>query len=179
MLTFFSTLLSNVYASECGVVEPIPEAIQVAWVSPVGVTVRSNQAIEVVHLQSMQTWISTQDATPTELLKQLGMVSERASDVNSAKYKVTIFDVESNSLCRPIQVSEGDELQVAGLAVCSEKKTKPSQLYTRFGYTGCGYTKNSSTSDRGFDVYRVTWKEASKWGFCVLPLERFLLGAPR
>ena len=179
MLIYLSLILSSALATECDVVQEIPEAIQVAWVSPVGETVRPNQQVEVVHLQSLQGWLNETESNATQVLQHLGMVSERAKDVNPMKYKVTIFDVESASLCRPIQVSEGDSLEVAGLSVCSANKTRPSQLYTRYGFTGCGYSQNTSNQERGLDVYRITWKEASKWGFCVLPLERFMLGAPQ
>lgn len=179
MLLSFYSIWSIALATECDAVQTLPEAIQVAWVSPVGATVRTNQHIEVVHLQSLQGWLNETQSNATEVLQQLGMVSEKAKDVNPMKYKVTIFDVESASLCRPIQVYEGDSLEVSGLSVCSANTTRPSQLYTRYGFTGCGYTQNTSTQERGFDVYRVTWKEASKWGFCVFPLERFLLGAPQ
>ena len=147
--------------------------------SPVKATVRANQAMEVVHLQSLQTWIADTQPTPTAVLQQLGLVSERADTVNVAKYKVTIFDVESTSLCRPIQIAEGGPTEIEGLSVCSVTTTKPASRYMRHGFTGCGYTKNPLTQERGFDVYRVDWQDASKWGFCVLPLERFLLGAPQ
>ena len=65
-----------------------------------------------------------------------------------------------------------------GLAVCTER-AKPAKFYSRYGYTGCGYTKNTQSQLKGLDAYRISWQDASKWGFCVLPLSRFLLGAPK
>ena len=154
MLISLLTILPIAWATECDALQTIPEAIQVAWVSPVSDTVRPNQQIEVVHLQSLQGWLTETESNATEVLQHLGMVSERAKDVNPMKYKVTILDVESVSLCRPVQVYEGDSLEIAGLPVCSAGKTRPSQLYTRYGQDVD--IQNTSTQKRGFDVYRVT-----------------------
>lgn len=182
MISLFFTMAS-VYAAECTSVESIPSAVQVAWVSPVGDKARDKEMIEVVELHSLQQWIGEEEADAKQVLHQLGMLPKRSRrTIDPAEYKIVIFDVESSTLCRPIDVStESNETppqSIAGLNVCTER-SKPATLYSRFGYTGCGYTWNTQSQSKGLDVYRIAWAEASTWGFCVLPLSRFLLGAPK
>lgn len=184
MISLFLAIVAS-EASECSVVSSVPEALQVAWVSPVGDQARSKEMIEVVHLQSLQQWIETEQADAKQVLHHLGMLPKRSRrTIDSNDYKIVIFDVETASLCRSINQTELVQTDPAvpsvieGLSVCTER-AKPATLYSRFGYTGCGYTWDTQSQSRGIDVYRTTWQDASKWGFCVLPLSRFLLGAPK
>lgn len=185
MMLFFSTMLLA-DANECATVKPLPDAVQVAWISPTKTTVRSSQMIEVVNLHELQQWIGEEEADAKSILHYMGMLSKRSKKtIDPADYKITIFDVETSSLCRPIvttdteSVSDNPEtVMVEGVALC-EQSTAPVARYARYGYTGCGYTQNTQSQTRGVDVYRLTWSEASVWGFCVLPLSRFLLGAPK
>jgi len=177
---FFAIVASE--ASECSTVSSVPEALQVAWISPVGDQARSKELIEVVQLQSLQQWIDTEQADAKQVLHHLGMLPKRSRrTIDPNDYKIVIFDVESVSLCRSIDLDEASSegtAEIEGLNVCTER-AKPAKLYSRFGYTGCGYTWDTQAQSRGIDVYRTTWEAASKWGFCVLPLSRFLLGAPK
>ena len=167
-------------ATECSVVSTLPEAIQIAWVSPVKEQARSKEMIEVVHLQALQQWMDAEEATAKQVLHHLGMLPKRSRrTIDPDAYKIVIFDVESTSLCRPISIDEQSTVAIVdGLSVCSQR-AKPSKWYSRYGYTGCGYTWDTQSQSKGLDVYRVSWQEASQWGFCVLPLSRFLLGAPK
>ena len=108
----------------------------------------------------------------------MGMLSKRSRrEIDPNDYKITIFDVEKDRMCRPVNdQEEGSILQ--GLGVCEAKKSRPDTHYSRYGYTGCGYAYNTQKEKRGFDVYRIDWSDASTWGFCVLPLDRFLAGRP-
>ncbi len=197
-MMFLLSSIVQAAPSECAQVEPLPEAVQVAWISPKTDTVRSGKQIEVVHLQALQQWMADEDvggdgqtiadreasSDAKALLHQMGMLSKRSKKyIDPNDYKVTIFDVESSTLCRPIDVDTEENTSAAtvveGLGVCEQRSSKPAALYSRYGFTGCGYTKNTQTQEKGFDVYRVTWADASTWGFCVLPLSRFLMGAPQ
>ena len=175
-----SLFLSIAAAAECTSVSSIPEAIQIAWVSPVGEQARAKEMIEVVHLQGLQQWIDTEQADAKQVLHQLGMLPKRARrTIDPDAYKIVIFDVETDSLCRSVTLSDDSSItNVGGLSVCTDR-AKPAKIYSRYGYTGCGYTLNTQSQTKGIDVYRISWQEASKWGFCVLPLSRFLLGAPK
>ncbi len=185
MMLFFSTMLLA-DANECAMVETLPDAVQVAWISPTTTTVRSSQMIEVVHLQALQQWIGEEEADAKSVLHHMGMLSKRSKKtIDPADYKITIFDVETSSLCRPIVTTDTNNVSedleaviVEGISVC-EQSSRPAARYARYGYTGCGYTQNTQAQIRGIDVYRIPWSEASVWGFCVLPLSRFLLGAPK
>ena len=178
MISLFLSIAAA--AAECTSVSSLPEAIQIAWVSPVQEQARSKEMIEVVHLQTLQKWIDTEQANAKQVLHHLGMLPKRSRrTIDPEDYKIVVFDVESNSLCRSIQLGEDSTITaIEGLSICSER-AKPAKLYSRYGYTGCGYTWNTQSQSKGLDVYRISWQEASKWGFCVLPLSRFLLGAPK
>ena len=166
MLTLFLSIVMS-EASECSGVSPLPEAIQIAWVSPVQEQARSKEMIEVVHLQSLQQWMDTEEASAKQVLHHLGMLPKRSRrTIDPDEYKIVIFDVESTSLCRPIDLVEESTVEsIEGLSVCSQR-SKPL-MYSRYGYTGCGFTWNTQSQSRGLDVYRISWQEASKWGFCV------------
>ena len=167
-------------ASECSSVSALPQAIQIAWVSPVEKQARSKEMIEVVHLQSLQQWMDSEEASAKQVLHHLGMLPKRSRrTIDPDEYKIVIFDVESASLCRSIDL--GEEVttsSVEGLSICSQR-AKPAKWYSRYGYTGCGYTWDTQSQSKGLDVYRISWQDASQWGFCVLPLSRFLMGAPK
>jgi hypothetical protein len=100
---------------------------------------------------------------------------ERGESASGA-YKITIFDVQSDWLCRPLSDAEPGA-DIAGVAACMERTDRYTDRDHRDGFTGCGYTLDTAASTRGIDVFRVPWVDASAWGFCVMPLERFLQGA--
>ena len=153
-----------------------PETFQVAWISPVGKSVWSNETIEVVPMKDLRLWVHENKATPSDVLAYLGMRSAKAKEAQAIDYKITIFDVHRDTLCRPIKGAEPGSTQ-SNIAVCLEKEQKPKSWAHRHGFTGCGYAVSSKTNQRSLDVYRVRWMDASTMGFCVFPLGRFLDGA--
>ena len=105
----------------------VPEAIQVAWVSPVREQARTKEMIEVVRLQDLQQWIDTEQADAKQILHHLGMLPKRSRrTIDPDAYKIVIFDVESDSLCRSIELSDDSTVtSITGLAVCTER-AKPA-----------------------------------------------------
>ena len=180
MIPILFSIMLTAFSAECTELEPLPDAIQVAWVSPVRQRVTGNEMIEVVHLQTLQEWLETESSDPKALLHQMGMLNQRSKkSIDPSNYKITIFDVNTSSLCRPIEQSEDNFQNVINeVSSCSIKKSG-SIRSSRFGYTGCGYSLNTSSQTPGFDVYRISWENASTFGFCVFPLDRFLQGAPK
>jgi hypothetical protein len=161
----------------CEPVEPVPETLQVAWISPLNQTVRGSGYIEVVRVRDLRSWIRANSAEPTRTLQVLGMLDRDVSTREAAQdYKITIFDVQRSALCRPVLDAEAGTDQ-EGVAVCEEAAQGSADKHHADGFTGCGYTLDTHSSVRGLDVFRVPWAEASAWGFCVMPLERFLEGA--
>ncbi len=164
------------HAQTCESVASVPDSLQVAWVSRVGKQVSANAAIEVVRTGDLRAWVKAQGKDQLRLLRGLGMLSARGGGwAQQRRYKVTVFDIKPDWLCRPIsEVEPGTDS--AGLPVCEPSQQRPSPGH-RPGFTGCGYGQDTQTDQRGLDVYRIRWADAASWGFCVLPLERFLDGA--
>ncbi len=167
----------QIAAAACGDVSALPEITSVAWISPIGRQVRSNGWMEVVRTQDLRAWIdanSTGETPPDPLLllQHLGMASRRGGMAAKRRYKVTVFDLRADWMCRPIADGAPGEA-LAGVSICEEPQQK-AEKGCRRGFTGCGYTEDTQTGERGLDVYRLQWSSASSWGFCVFPLERFL-----
>ena len=176
---FFSLIfatLSNAFA--CEPLNPVGSSLQIAWISPVQEQVRAKQSIEVISYAALKHWMSEEEPDAKSLLHQMGMISKRSKrEIDPADYKIVIFDIESERLCRPVDREEAGTMS-KGVAVCEIKQSRSARMHSRYGFTGCGYTQNTETMSRGFDVYRVSWGDAATWGFCVMPLERFLNGEP-
>lgn len=154
-----------------------PETFQVAWVSPIGTVAWNNESIEVVPMKDLRLWVHENKANTASLLQHLGMRSGKAKgSLEAVDYKITVFDVYRNTLCRPISDASPGTIQ-SNVAICLEKEHRPKSWMYRHGFTGCGYAINSKTQKRSLDVYRVRWMDASSMGFCVFPLARFLDGA--
>ena len=153
-----------------------PETFQVAWISPVGKSVWSNETIEVVPMKDLRLWVHENKANSSDVLAYLGMRSAKAKDIEAVNYKITVFDVHRDTLCRPIKGAEPGKVQ-SNVAICLEKDQRAKSWTHRHGYTGCGYAINSKTQKRSLDIYRIRWMDASTMGFCVFPMARFLDGA--
>ena len=157
----------------CGSLSAVPDALQVAWISPVNERVRSGSYIEVVRVADLRRFLQDKGATQTRLLQAMGLVNAKGRGRAAKKtYKVTIFDVRSTWLCRPMEGSTADKV-VDGVAVCPSGQQDGSGR----SYTGCGYTRDTVKDTRGLDVFKVRWRDASSGGFCVMPLDRFMKGA--
>ena len=147
---------------------PSPEqALSVAWVSPVGQAVKRNARVQVVSTADLRSFLVTRgDGTVGRMLRVLGM-RKRDGDPNK-RYKVTVFDVSSAELCRPLDSEDGGAL--AGVRTCIK-----TQLG---GHTnGCGTTNDHQTGDPGLVLYQGSWADLARNGFCVLPAERFVSAA--
>lgn len=157
----------------CASLGEVPDALQVAWVSPVNERVRSGSYLEVVRVADLRKVLADKGTTQIRLLQALGLVNARGKGRAAKKtYKVTIFDVRSAWLCRPMEGSTADKV-IDGVAVCPSGQQDGSAR----SYTGCGYTRDTVTDGRGLDVFKVRWRDASSGGFCVMPLDRFMKGA--
>lgn len=164
------------WGQSCKDVRSVPDSIQIAWVSPVRKQVGMNNWVEAVRVQDLRAFVRKHGKDQVRMLKGLGMVRTRGGKWAAKRaYKVTIFDVESTWLCRPIEESEPGALR-SGAIICEEKQQKAITGHKK-GWTGCGYIEDTKTKDRSLDVFRVKWSDASSSGFCVMPLDRFLEGA--
>jgi hypothetical protein len=154
-----------------------PETFQVAWISPVGKVAWINESIEVVPMKDLRLWVHENKATTSDLLQHLGMRSKNNNkQTDPVDYKITVFDVQRNTLCRPIKGKEAGSIH-ENVTICLEQENKPKSWGHRHGFSGCGYAVNSKTNKRSLDVFRVRWLDASAMGFCVFPMARFLDGA--
>jgi len=167
------TLITAAHA--CEPLADTPERFQVAWISPIARRLAAHGWMEVVRVTELRSWIRAHGSDPVRLLQGLGMVGRKPGARARKPYKVTVFDVRRDWLCRPVSDREpGTDL--SGVVVCDDPQQGGVARH-RKGYTGCGYTLDTADSNRGLDVYRVQWDTASAWGFCVMPLDRFIGGA--
>ena len=168
-------LFSVASAQSCAEVSEVPAATQVAWVSRSRRQVWGGTQLEVVRVTDLREWLRTNQADSGRLVQALGMAPRRGGRAARIPYKITIFDIKSEWLCRPIEgATTGDKVQ--GVTVCEDRDARPA-THHKPGFTGCGYTLDTASSQRGLDVLRVRWEDASSWGFCVMPLDRFISGA--
>lgn len=146
-----------------------PEGLQVTWISPVRRHVRARTSLSVVRVANLRSLIDAQGPDPTRTLQALGLLGPRAEV--RRRWKVTLFDVQADQLCRPVEgVPEGEYAD--GLPACGGGRATGARRVT-----GCGQTLDRATGEPGLDQFQITWREASRQGFCVMPLERFLGGA--
>lgn len=150
---------------------PVPETFQVAWVSKLGAHVGAGSAIEVVRVTELRRLVETRGRDATGVLQALGLVGKKAR----GDWKVVVFDVKREWLCRPAESVPGDDL--SGVATCEAGWQRRGRGARARSYSGCGYLLDTVTQARTLDSFRVDWQTASTWGFCVLPLQRFLEGA--
>lgn len=162
-------------AQSCGELAPLPKATQVAWVSRSGRRAWGSSQLEVVRVTDLRAWLQANAADSGRLVQALGMAPRRGGRAARIPYKITIFDVQSDWLCRPVE-GEPAGKALGGVLSCEERDARPTRHH-RHGFTGCGYSLDTAASQRGLDVMRVRWEDASSWGFCVMPLDRFISGA--
>jgi len=178
MVMVMMLMIGAASGQECArSVQPVPSTQQVAWISPTRQQVGTSKSIEVVSVRELRSWARENQATPERTLQMLGMIGGEGAGVDGSEYKITIFDVKSDWLCRPLQHPSDAAQSVSGVAVCARGGDKSADRYHALGYTGCGYAQDTVEAQPGLDVYRLTWGRASSWGFCVMPLKRFLEGA--
>lgn len=153
----------------CPSLAPPPARLQVAWVSPVRKQVWGRRSLSVVRVAELRTFVQAQGADRVRTLQALGIIGPRGK--LRKRYKITLFDVSAEQLCRPVEHTlEGEDSD--GLPACATGR----QVGARH-VTGCGTTTDTATGSPGLELYQVLWREAARAGFCVMPLERFLEGA--
>lgn len=157
----------------CLPLETPPEQFQVAWVSPLGQSVGAHASIQVVRVAELRKLVEARAKDETAVLRALGLLGKRQEP--HSDYKITIFDVKRDWLCRPMDADEGTT--EAGMAVCPAEMQHPAARTRASSYSGCGYLNGTETGERTLDIWRLEWENAVSWGFCVLPLGRFLGGA--
>lgn len=160
-------LAGAAWAQACAPVDPVPDTLQVAWVSKAGDRVGAHGEMNVVRSVALQELVAARGRDATAVLRALGLLGPRREA--TAGYKVVLFDVPREALCRP---TEGDTVGVPRCEDAGRLGVHPK------AWTGCGYLQDVATGERTLDVFRVDWSEASAQGFCLLPLPRFLAGRP-
>lgn len=151
---------------------PAPDALaegplSFAWVSPAARRVGAGGWVPVVPASELRTLINETHADLPRMLQALGL--RRSSRPPHRAWKVTIFEVAPDRLCRPLPGREGEV--VTGLAVCDRGDRGLAGTDD-----GCGHTRDHHSHESGLDLFRTRWRDAASNGFCVLPAERFLLG---
>ncbi len=159
-------------APVCADTLAVPQSFQVAWISPVRKRASRDDHMEVIRVGDLRAWIQQEGADQTRLLQGLGLVRENPGRKAEKQWKITIFDITAEQLCRPID-GLAPYTDAYGLPVCEQNLRTHSDGRS----DGCGYSTDTATGDRGLDIYRIPWGEASVQGFCVFPLERFIEGA--
>ena len=166
--------LAPAYAQDaaCLALGDVAEATQVVWISPVRKRIRARGQMEVIELADLEAWAKEHGKDSVRLLQATGVVGKNAHKARSVPWKVTVFDVGRDLLCRPIEGAVAGT-EVASVAACEDQKPAHG---AKHGFTGCGYARDTGSGARGLDVLRVQWEDAAREGFCVMPLDRFLEG---
>ena len=173
MIAFLGLVLPALAADVCQELKPVDGSLQVVYVAPAGDQVEGNTWLEVVSVAQLRAFVSEHEADQLRVLQGLGLVSAKGTGRRAKRpYDARVFEVTPEALCRPLLGRPHND--VAGVPVCTDRNQMPIQGRGASSFTGCGYTLDSATKERGFDVYRVQWKDADDKGFCVWPLERFL-----
>lgn len=165
--------LGTAPALACEAPRAISDQVQVAWISPVRQTVGAKTMISVVRTSDFRALVGTKDRDPTAILRAIGMLGPKQKLAKD--YKITLFDVKAEWLCRPMPGPEGEV--VGGLRRCEEKHQDRDASTHPKAWTDCGYLVDVLSGKRTLDLYRLEWSAAATWGFCVMPLQRFLEGA--
>lgn len=140
--------------------------LSVAWVAPRRQRVRRNTELTVVSTVDLRRFVADGEVTVGRLLEHVGLRREGRREPRRP-YKVLVFDVPRSDLCRPVSTAPAAS-SWAGVAVCAEPgPRKPTT-------DGCGATLDRRTRRPGPALYRSTWGDLVRGGFCVLPAERFV-----
>ena len=178
MLLLAAALLGNAWADD----EPVScdisalrdpsGTVSVAWVSPLRRRASGASWLAVVRTSELRAWTRSQQASLPRMLQRLGL--RRRDKEPSRSWKVVVFEVSSEHLCRPMMDREGFEPVVPGGVVSS---CPPTLNRSSRAQDGCGHTIDRSDDSRGLQQFRVQWRDAAARGFCVLPAERFVAEA--
>ena len=174
-LLAWAALLSPARAADkaaCQLPAAVPSTLQVAWVSPIREGVGLSGVLDVVRTSDLRALVLAEKREPAAVLRAIGLLGRRQRVRRD--YKVTLFDVKSEWLCRPSEGPPGEDH--AGVPRCEERLQRRGRDLRRSAWTDCGYLTDTADGDRSLDLFRVRWRDAIAGGFCVLPLERFMQG---
>jgi len=136
-------------------------------VSPLGKRVGKNGWLTLTPTQELRSWARAEaGGSVARLLQRVGL--RKRSKEPSRPYKVVIFDVRAEQLCRPLGDREGGQ-EAHGMVSCTERVSR-----FREDNDSCGTLVDRATGGEGPVVYRARWRDVVRNGFCVLPAERFL-----
>lgn len=155
---------------QCETLETPPESLQVAWVSPIAATAGRSQYLPVMRVSELRKLADADKKDPGRLLQRLGMLGKKQK--LTREWKVTIFDVKRDQLCRPVSAPEGSMKD--GMAVCPTEEQRKGLGIKASGWSGQGWLQDTVSGARSLDLYRIPWAVASSRGFCVLPWSRFV-----
>ena len=145
--------------------QPDP-ALSVAWVSPLRKQVGNNGWLTLVPTAEVLQWSKAEArGSVGRMLQHLGM-RKRAREPRRA-YKVVVFDVRSDVLCRPLLDREAGE-DAEGVPACEASGARVGAVDD-----GCGRVFDT-VAPQSTAVYRARWRDVVANGFCVLPADRFL-----
>jgi len=168
VLTLFLALHLALAQEPCeATLAPPPPNLSVAWISPLRKRTGSARWLEVIPTRTLAAWLREHpEATTGDLLRHAG--ARRRPREPHRRYKVTIFDTDPTSLCRPIEGAEPPTM-VEGVLACPRGVGRATGRYE-----GCGVATDFNTGGRGPEVYRARWRDLARRGFCVIPAERFV-----
>lgn len=167
IVSLFAALAFATEPGDCEQLEDLDrDTVAMAWVSPSGASVGAGAHLPVVPTTDLLCWVHENGADEARVLQALGLRQKPTAP--KRPYKVTIFDLPRDLLCRPVDFAEPGT-EVSGLAAC--KKGSKGMLPR---YEGCGYTQDAGTGNRAVDLFSVQWKNAASDGFAVIPLSRWL-----
>lgn len=174
MIALLSTLLAASAQDEvCSAPELTDPGspLSVAWISPLGKRVRGKAWLYVVPTTELRAFVSGGEGQGdvARTLQWAGV--RRSSKPPKRRYKVVIFDVSADRICRPV-VPTAEQLdggRLVGVAPCEEDHAGPHKRYE-----GCGWLTDLATGQPSIQAYRARWNDLAANGFCLLPLERFV-----
>ena len=159
-------------AGACDALTEPPVTLQVAWVSRVGQSVSAQTPMQVVRSVELQQLAKGRNGDVSSLLQSIGLLGPKGVG-RAEDWKVSFFDVSRDALCRPMVGVAGDVR--SSVPVC--ENDEQGRWHTRArSWTGCGYLQDVATAARTLDVFRLTWADGVRDGFCLLPLARLLAG---
>jgi hypothetical protein len=140
-----------------------PDRLAVVWIQRWKKPPRG--ALRVVAAADFAGWVAAQHPAWTgRTLQRLG--ERRRSTDPKRRWKVVVFEVARDALCRPVDGVDG---QVAGIDACPAawSAAGPEQ-------DGCGSTWDRKTGEPGFVAYYIKARAAGASGMCQIPLVRYL-----
>ncbi|MFT4625138.1 MAG: hypothetical protein ACI8PZ_003804 [Myxococcota bacterium] len=165
MTGLLMALVGVALAGDCALdtLSPPPPTLSVAWVSPL--SGRARGWIRLVRTSDLATM-------GTDLGRTLqGVGLRRRATAPRRRHKVVVFDVDPESLCRPLAEAPEEGGMVGGVHACLQRLGPDAKTTD-----GCGRALDRETSTAGVEVFRGRWRDLAREGFCVLPAERFVVG---